>query len=73
MDIGQIFDEVASQMRSDIEKARSALKHAGMKGEAFEETFRRFLRDYLPRSLDVSTGILVDVHQASTGDVLRFL
>ena len=66
MDIGQIFDEVANQMRSDIEKARSALKHPGLKGEAFEETFRTFLRNYLPRSLDVSTGILVDAHGAST-------
>jgi hypothetical protein len=61
--IADIFDEVSKQMRSDLEKARSAIeKHSGLKGASFEETFRTFLRGYLPKSLDISTGILVDAY-----------
>jgi hypothetical protein len=55
-----IFDEVAEQMRSDLRVARVALQHPGLKGASFENTFRRFLRQYLPKNLDVSTGVLVD-------------
>jgi hypothetical protein len=60
VDLTSIFDEVAEQMRSDLRMARSALRHSGLKGSAFEETLRRFLRRYLPRTLDVSTGVLID-------------
>lgn len=69
MNIAEIFDEVAKQMRSDFEKARKAVRHPGLKGASFEETLRTFLRDYLPRSLDISTGELVDAH----GNVSRQL
>jgi len=62
MNIVGIFDQVAQKMRADFEEAREALKHPGLKGTAFEETFRSFLRDYLPQSLDISTGTLVDAH-----------
>ena len=62
MNIADVFDEVAKQMRSDFEKARGVLKHPGLKGKSFEETFRVFLGTYLSRSLDVSTGVLVDAH-----------
>jgi hypothetical protein len=55
-----IFDEVAEQMRSDLRMARFALQHPGLKGSSFENTFRKFLRQYLPKNLDVSTGVLVD-------------
>lgn len=47
-------------MRADLRAARDALTHPGMRGAAFEDTFRTFLKTYLPRSLDVSTGVLVD-------------
>jgi hypothetical protein len=62
MNISEIFDEVAKQMRSNFEKARKAVEQPGLKGTSFEETFRSFLREYLPLSLDVSTGVLVDSH-----------
>jgi len=62
MNIAEIFDEVAKQMRSDFEKARKAIRQLGLKGASFEETFRTFLREYIPRSLDVSSGVLVDAH-----------
>jgi hypothetical protein len=60
MDIAKIFDEISIQMRSDIDKARTALTHPGLKGLSFEESFRKFMKAYLPNSLNVSTGILFD-------------
>jgi hypothetical protein len=60
VDIAAVFNEVAEKMRADLKRARGALSHAGMKGASAEDTFRTFLRDYLPRSLDISSGIVVD-------------
>jgi len=60
MDLRGIFDEVSKQMKSDFVKAQKSLSHAGLKGEANEETVRKFLRQYLPKTLDITTGMLVD-------------
>jgi len=60
MDLKGIFDEVSEQMKSDFVKAQKSLSHAGLKGEANEETVREFLKQYLPRTLDITTGMLVD-------------
>lgn len=62
MQITGIFDEVAQQMRADLERARKAVRHPGLKGTAFEEVVRTFLRAYLPQALDISTGVLVDAN-----------
>lgn len=69
MNVTDIFDDLATRMRADLELARKALTHPGAKGGAFEESLRGMLRTYLPRSLDVSTGFIVD----STGGVSRQL
>lgn len=69
MNINKIFDEVASQMRSDLEKARNALPHPGLKDSSFEDVFRKFLREYLPETLDISTGILVDANGNSSRQI----
>ena len=66
MNIAGVFAQVANKMRADMEAARSALIHPGLKGSAFEEAFRNFLRDYLPGNLEVSTGLLVDSCGATT-------
>lgn len=47
-------------MKSDFVKAQKSLSHAGLKGDANEETVRKFLRQYLPKTLDITTGMLVD-------------
>lgn len=60
MNVSEIFAQVANQMRADVERARAAMDHAGLKGSEFEKTFRNFLRQYLPASLDISTGQVVD-------------
>lgn len=69
MEIDKVFNEVSEKMRADLQRARGALSHAGMKGASTEDTFRAFLREYLPRSLDVSSGVLVD----ATGKTSRQL
>jgi len=60
MDLKEIFDEVSSQMKSDFIKAQKSLNHSGLKGDANEETVKKFLRQYLPKTLDITTGTLVD-------------
>lgn len=60
MNLKEIFDEVSKQMKSDFIKAQKSISHAGLKGSANEETVRKFLRQYLPKTLDITTGILVD-------------
>ena len=63
MDLKEVFDEVANQMKSDFVKAQKSLTHSGLKGDANEETVKKFLRQYLPKTLDITTGMLVDSEQ----------
>lgn len=67
MNIEEVFEEVSTQMRSDFEKSRSALSHAGLKGSSNEEIVKAFLKQYLPKNLEMSTGLAVD----SKGGVSR--
>ncbi len=60
MDLDRIFEEISKQMRSDFATAQSSLNHPGLKGQANEETVRQFLRQYLPKGLDIANGTLVD-------------
>lgn len=69
MDIEGIFEEVSKQMRSDFAKAQKSMTQPGLKGEANEEIVRQFLRQYLPKTLDITSGIIV----ASTGAQSRQL
>lgn len=62
MQVSTLFGIVAERMRADLKATRAALSHPGLRGASFEESFRGFLRSYLPKSLDVSTGVLVDSH-----------
>lgn len=60
MKIAEIFDEISKKMVIDFEEALKALKHPGLKGSSHEESFRSFPKKYLPKSLDISTGVVVD-------------
>lgn len=60
MDLKEIFNEVSNQMKSDFAKAQKSLDHTGLKGDANEETVKKFFRQYLPKTLDITTGTLVD-------------
>jgi hypothetical protein len=55
--------EIAAQeqrMRAGLDAARARFKHAGIKGSVVEETLRSFLREYLPRRLEIGHGEIVD-------------
>jgi hypothetical protein len=60
MNLEEIFNEVSIQMKSDLAKAQNSFPHSGLKGDANEETVKKFLRQYLPKALDITTGTLVD-------------
>lgn len=60
MDIKQIFSEVSTQMRADFSRSQQSLSHTGLKGGANEEIVRQFFRQYFPKTLDVTSGTLVD-------------
>jgi len=70
MDIVGIFGEVSKTMRSDFKRVQKAIeKHPGLKGNSYEEIVRKFLREYLPESLDTATGLPVN----SNGNFFRQL
>jgi len=60
MDLSRIFARVSDRMKLDFEEARDALSHPGQKGGANENIVRTFLRKYLPASIGISEGVLVD-------------
>lgn len=61
MKLESIFDEISKAMLSEFEKTRAAIgSNPSLKGTAFENTVKKFLRDHLPSSLDVTTGLVVD-------------
>jgi len=66
MDLERVFEEISTQMRSDLAKAQGALSHPGLKGQTNEETVRQFLRQYLAKTLDIASGILVDSNGAQS-------
>lgn len=56
-------------MRLDFEYVRAVIKHRGLKGGSNEEIFRTFLIEYLPKSLGISTGELVDANGNVSGQL----
>ncbi len=55
----EIFKNVEQEMLGAIGQA-NVIPHNPTKGSAIEEIFMNFLKTRLPRSLDVSSGIIVD-------------
>lgn len=52
---------VEQQMRAKLAEIRATFDHAGTKGQHVEEeVFRSFLRQYLPRRLEIGNGEVVD-------------
>lgn len=60
MNLEKLFSEISNKMKSDLEQARASLNHAGLKGQVVEDKVGDFLRQYLPKSLDISSGMMVD-------------
>jgi hypothetical protein len=56
-------DKIAAselQMRARLQEARATFSHRGTKGSVVEEAFRDFVRQYIPRRLEVGHGEVVD-------------
>ena len=51
---------VEAQMKAKLKEARATFTHPGGKGTSVEDSFRVFLRQYLPRRLEVGHGEIVD-------------
>lgn len=51
---------IEAQMKAKLEEARATFTHPGDKGISVEDSFRMFLRQYLPRRLEVGNGEIID-------------
>lgn len=56
----ELFDSISKRMMLDFEEISITLSHSGLRGAGKEEIFRKFLRRYFPRNLDVSKGQIID-------------
>ena len=63
---------VEVQMRAKLAEVRATHSHAGSKGEQVEDVLRCFLREYLPRRLEVGHGEVIDSYgnRSSQTDVV---
>jgi hypothetical protein len=52
---------VEAQMRAKLDEIRATFAHPGDKGTSAENSFRAFLREYLPRRLALGHGEIVDL------------
>jgi hypothetical protein len=69
MNLTQLFTQISHQMNAELEAARFAASHPGVKGTAFENIVKHFLTCHIPDRLGICTGQLVD----STGAMSKQL
>lgn len=55
-----LINSFEQELRSKLTKASGAFRHPGGKGDILEEPFREILAEYLPRSVGVSKGEIID-------------
>lgn len=60
VDILQLFKDMQTQMESTLELGRGAITHPGEMGEAAEESWRNWLRKYLPKRYCVDKAFVID-------------
>ena len=74
MDWEKLFRATASGMRNKFDEIRAAIEHKGLKGSANEHILSEWLEYYLPRSIGVCTGEVIDSHGGRTKqqDVIAF-
>ena len=60
MDLEKIFEHMSKKMMIEWDRIKDSLSHAGLKGSSLENEFKKFLKDYIPRSLAISNGIMID-------------
>jgi len=59
---------VENQMKAKLEEARATFEHPGDKGTSVEDSFRAFLRKYLPRRLEVGHGEIIDTNERRSAE-----
>jgi hypothetical protein len=60
MDWEELFGSSSVQMKERLKQIRASLKHNGLKGQANEEILAAWLTEYLPPSVSVCTGEVID-------------
>lgn len=60
MDWEGLFAASTRKLKSELDEARASVQHRGLKGSLNEVAFANWLRNYLPRTLDVSAGEIID-------------
>lgn len=60
MDLEKVFEHMSKKMNIEWDRIRESLSHSGLKGTSLEKEFKKFLRDYLPKSIEISSGQIVD-------------
>ena len=58
--MGKLFKGMQTQMLATLELGRAQITHNGEMGEAAEESWRKWLKDYLPKRYRVDKAIVVD-------------
>jgi hypothetical protein len=63
---------VENHMKAKLIEIRATYDQTGDKGTILETTFREFLREYLPRRLEIGTGEIIDTkeHRSNQTDVV---
>jgi hypothetical protein len=58
--LGELFQAEEQKLRASLAEIRTSFSHPGDKGSHAEETFRSLLRRYLPLTLRVAQGEIID-------------
>lgn len=58
-----MISNAEAQMKLKLEEARTKFTHPGDKGTSAEDSFRKFLREYLPRRLELGNGEIIDSNE----------
>ena len=65
----ELFKNMQTQMASTLELGRASITHNGEMGEAAEESWRQWLRKYLPRRYCIDKAIIVDCDGNTSGQI----
>ena len=60
MDIEKVFSYTSEKMKLEWKQIRESFKHSGNKGTSLEDAVHEFLKDYLPESLGITKGEIID-------------
>jgi len=63
----QKIAKVEKQMRDALAEVRLTFKHSGNKGTSTEDFFIKFVRQYLPRRLEIGNGEIIDTEGNRSG------